>query len=616
MGPEDSAEPPAVEHEQLHRPGSTLKQISGSWIYKGEWNGTISNNAYVEARYGVFGYYFPLLANTDSNEFQIVNAQLAQYFNADQKEQTDRQRRQGGPDRRVFQDALLGGSAQLQVRRRAADGDRLVRLPAGMRRQRAREHRHQRPGEQRLHGRADATQVGSLGDGPNGNLLSISKLNTIDAFVTDQYTVGRATFNLGLRWDHYDVFTRNNGSSRTFPTAVAFSIPAQTFPEAHYLKWNGIVPRLGMSYDLTGDGKTVVKVNWGVYKFNPGVGVADNANPNQALKTVTFAWTDRNADGKFQTGEEGTLTASALSGSVLVDPNLKQPGSTGDGVSRTAAHRRAARVSGSCIHGARPDQHLQNQRPASAYTVPFNFADRGPTTSSASDDQNLVLRHPVSARQRLQRVDHHADRQLSIPDDADADESAGGRQVQDGRVFGQQAPEPQLLARRRLRLYVAARLPGGLPGHELSQYAERAVRLRLPQRELQTEWHVQRAVGHQHQPRVPLPGRDELRADAVGVGAGVVPCVFSAARGGSLANTTVYADKWRQRAGQHLGVRRSRGRRAQYRSRHQLRLFFDAFNLINAYAGETITVQTGALYLQPTAILAPRTGRIGARFVW
>ena len=52
-----------------------------------------------------------------------------------------------------------------------------------------------------------ATQVGSLGDGPNGNLLSISKLNTIDAFVTDQYTVGRATFNLGVRWDHYDVFT-------------------------------------------------------------------------------------------------------------------------------------------------------------------------------------------------------------------------------------------------------------------------------------------------------------------------------------------------------------------------------------------------------------------------
>src|SRR5437762_10804254 len=38
--------------------GSTLFQKSGRWIYTGEWNGTLSNNVYLEARYGVFGYYF------------------------------------------------------------------------------------------------------------------------------------------------------------------------------------------------------------------------------------------------------------------------------------------------------------------------------------------------------------------------------------------------------------------------------------------------------------------------------------------------------------------------------------------------------------------------------
>src|SRR5437667_2022185 len=89
---------------------STLKQISGSWIYKGEWNGTVSKNMYVEARYGVFGYYFPLLANTDSPVHEQVNAQLAQYFGADQKEQTDRQRRQATGSMTYFKDGLLGGS--------------------------------------------------------------------------------------------------------------------------------------------------------------------------------------------------------------------------------------------------------------------------------------------------------------------------------------------------------------------------------------------------------------------------------------------------------------------------------------------------------------------------
>src|SRR3954471_18946891 len=86
--------------------GSTLSQLSGSWIYKGEWNGTLNNSTYVEARYGVFGYYFPLLANTDTTKHQIINTQLAQYFNGDQKEQTDRQRRQATGSVTYFKDQL------------------------------------------------------------------------------------------------------------------------------------------------------------------------------------------------------------------------------------------------------------------------------------------------------------------------------------------------------------------------------------------------------------------------------------------------------------------------------------------------------------------------------
>ena len=50
-------------------PDQTYKQNSGSWVYKGEWNGTISDKLYVEARYGDFGYYFPLLTNSDENFF-------------------------------------------------------------------------------------------------------------------------------------------------------------------------------------------------------------------------------------------------------------------------------------------------------------------------------------------------------------------------------------------------------------------------------------------------------------------------------------------------------------------------------------------------------------------
>ena len=53
-----------------------------------------------------------------------------------------------------------------------------------------------------------------------------------------------------------------------------------------------------------------------------------------------------------------------------------------------------------------------------------------------------------------------------------------------------------------------------------------------------------------------------------------------------------------------------------FASAAKVRLFLDVFNIANAYAGETIVVATGATYLQPTAILGPRTARIGARLVW
>ena len=45
-------------------PEQTNKQDSGSWVYKAEWNGTVSDKLYVEARYGDFGYYFPLITNS------------------------------------------------------------------------------------------------------------------------------------------------------------------------------------------------------------------------------------------------------------------------------------------------------------------------------------------------------------------------------------------------------------------------------------------------------------------------------------------------------------------------------------------------------------------------
>jgi len=53
-----------------------------------------------------------------------------------------------------------------------------------------------------------------------------------------------------------------------------------------------------------------------------------------------------------------------------------------------------------------------------------------------------------------------------------------------------------------------------------------------------------------------------------------------------------------------------------FADRTRLRVFFDMFNLTNSHASETISRATGLGYQKPAAILAPRTARIGFRFMW
>jgi hypothetical protein len=48
----------------------------------------------------------------------------------------------------------------------------------------------------------------------------------------------------------------------------------------------------------------------------------------------------------------------------------------------------------------------------------------------------------------------------------------------------------------------------------------------------------------------------------------------------------------------------------------RIRGLFDLFNITNSNAAETRTISTGTSFLRPTAVLPPRTARIGARVTW
>jgi len=584
----------------------TYRQSSGSWIYKGEWNGTLSKNMYAEARYGVFGYYFPLVANTNTKAFESKDPGTGTITGGDQIEQTDRHRGQLTGSVTYFKDGW-GGSHNFKV-----GGEILnetgyygyLQVASGN----VRENFNNGVPQTVILYAPTATAIGGILAGPHGDLLSVDKLNTTDAFVNDQWSIGRATLNLGLRFDHYRNFTPDQKQ-----LAYSFgplNVPALTIPGATYSTWNKIVPRLGITYDLTGDGKTVLKGNFGMFGFNPGPGVTANGNPNAATKSVTYTWADKGGcagciagDGVYQIGEEGNLTASALNGSIKVDPRLFQPTSTQATafVERQLTEGVGAHVGFVYFHVKDQTGTFQLDRPASAYTVPFNVLDKGPDNiTGTADDQNLTFYGiPNSQLANYPTTQYLA----NTPNDGTyktLEFSLNKRQSHNYSLnggFGYTWSNDYPLT--------YPNTPNGPFNYSYTRYSFKLSGT------YNAPWGIMISPLYRFQ-----NGANYARTLSVSAPASCA-CTFSAARAGSLTNTTVYTQPYSANRQDNVGDLDIRVEKTvNFGHAAKVRLFLDGYNLTNSYSAQTISVASGSAYLNPTSILAPRTGRIGFRFIW
>ena len=92
------------------------------------------------------------------------------------------------------------------------------------------------------------------------------------------------------------------------------------------IDWNLIVPRMGAVYDLTGRGKTLVKVSYGQYRLPPGTALGFDVNPNSNVWWDRYEWRDVNGSGLWERGEE--FRSLGRRGGVAIeslDPRLKLP---------------------------------------------------------------------------------------------------------------------------------------------------------------------------------------------------------------------------------------------------------------------------------------------------
>jgi carboxypeptidase family protein len=200
----------------------------------------------------------------------------------------------------------------------------------------------------------------------------------------------RLTLTLGVRFDRYRVFFPAQGHPAG--EAGSRSWPAQTFAAVdNVIDWNLVAPRLSVSHDLAGNGRTVLKLTYGQYSMPPG-NFAINRNSREWWER--FEWVDADGDRLWDAGENTRLLERRGGVEIeSIDPGLKL-GFTREATARIEREivSNVAVETGIVWRGVRePFLRQDETQPFSAFTRTVTKIDPGLDQVSPSDDREIVV---------------------------------------------------------------------------------------------------------------------------------------------------------------------------------------------------------------------------------
>jgi hypothetical protein len=568
--------------------GSTVDQRNGSWLWKGEWNGIVTDSMVFEVRAGGWGTDSDWTPRSTAPRFEDIVTLVVSGGNRDWRSSARRPQVNGTlsyftQNRTGRHNFRFGGEALRFLVRET--------LFAGY------------PGN----------VVHVLRDGQPSSVFLFETPSQAEAglwswsaYASDAWQPHhRVTLTLGLRFDRYRLFLPAQAS----PPGV--ENPTMFAANNNLADWNLLSPRVAAVFDAHGNGRTLLKFSFGRYRIPPNAALGFNSNSNASPWWEQWAWLDPNHSGFFEPGEEGGSRPQRIRGGAAtesIDPNLKLPvlDEVGAWLERTVLDGFTLRTGLVWRLERFPSARQNLNQPFEAFTISVPILDRGPDgVAGTGDDGPTVTAYDL-------RPDFFGQPTVNVVRNVPGASSE--------YLTGEIAVTRQL----RGRWSAGASFAYTWNGDQASNYSGQLVRNNAypltPNDLINTgaggryEFSTWTAKAHGT-----FEGPWEIRFTPVlRHQSGQAFGRTQTTEPGQLryGTVTLLMEPLGSRRMDHITLLDLRIERAMSVKGSRMTAFLDVFNLLNANPEQNVVWSSGSSFLRPVTIVPPRIGRVGLTIDW